>query len=72
MKPLNTIIQAIRLAHLDNLNSVEVLLEDLLVLIKEIELQQTYIKSANKEKLYAITKLNLIELEKPIKLDIYT
>ena len=71
MKPVDVIIGGVKFAHLDNLDSVEVSLDDLLVLVKEIELQRMHVESARVDKLHAIAKLNLIELEKPIRLDYY-
>ena len=71
MNKLDTLLKAINLANYDNLKTVEVSLEDLVLLRNTIIELQDQIKGLKKEEQTTRIKFALEQLDKPVKLSIY-
>lgn len=68
----NKLLEAINLAYYDNLKTVDVRMEDLLLMRSVILDQQKALEKAAKEIHVLEAKVALKALEKPIRLDLYT
>jgi hypothetical protein len=71
MNKLDTLLKAINLAHYDNLKTVEVSLEDLVLLRSTILELQDQAKRLKEVEQTTRIKLALEQLDKPVKLSIY-
>ena len=68
---IKNIMQAINLADLDGLDSVEVSMKDLLALRDEINLGNAMLEGLKKRNTILVAQLSLCQLEKPISLSGY-
>ena len=68
---VENILNAINLADLDGLKSVEVDVKDLKVLRDEIKLYRAVAEELKKQKAILSSKLSLSVLDRPFKLNLY-
>ncbi len=72
MNKLENILQAINLADLDELKEVTVNIEDLKLLRDEVKFRDAMIDGLKKRNAIVVSQFNLCQIDKPIKLDVYT